>query len=98
MNKIVALGEKYAIYIVGGIIAYLAIRGPAKAGEDAGRAAVGVVSGVVKGAAGALTGAYEALPESVKPSSDGNIIYRTINKAVPGKNATLGTWLFDIKH
>ncbi len=98
MIKLQALAEKYAFYILGGAALYIMVRGASGAGQDVGKAAVGVVIGVVEGAAGAINGAYNALPETVKPSSGKNVIYQGVNKVVPGKNQTLGTWIYDLTH
>lgn len=61
----------------------------------------GVVGGVVDAATGAVVGAYTAIPDAVKPSSDQNIIYRSVNgviQVLPGSSddETLGTWIYGI--
>lgn len=62
----------------------------------------GIITGVVSGASGVIAGAYEAVPESVKPSSENNIIYKGlggIGATISGdKNWTLGGWIYDITH
>lgn len=62
----------------------------------------GIVSGAFDATAGLLQGSYNALPETLQPHSENNIIYSTISKAgasVSGdKNWTLGGWLYDITH
>lgn len=70
------------------------------AGGTARSVTKGVVGGVLEGVGGALQGAYEALPDPVKPSSDKNVVYQGVNKIgekISGnKNWTLGGWLYDV--
>lgn len=51
---------------------------------------------------GTIGGAYEALPDAVKPSSRDNVIYQGINgigASVTGdKDFSLGGWIYDITH
>lgn len=59
----------------------------------------GVVGGVLEGVGGALEGAYEALPEPVKPSSPENVVSKAFNaqwEFWTGDN--FGGWLYDITH
>ncbi len=89
--------EQYALIALGVLAAYTAVRGIKGTAADI---AGGIVGGAIDAVGGAVSGAYDALPPLVKPSSDQNIIYQTVNKAVPGnaQGATLGTWLYDITH
>lgn len=64
--------------------------------------AAGVVGGVIDAGTGLISGAYEALPDPVKPSSSNNIINQGVEKigaALTGDpNFTLGGWIYDKTH
>lgn len=62
----------------------------------------GVLGGAFEGAAGVLQGAYNAIPEPVKPSSENNVIYQGVNKigsTITGNTGfDLGEWIYDATH
>lgn len=96
--------EKLALYgvLIGGGLAllYVAQRGIGGTARDV---TAGILGGVFDAAGGVITGAYEAIPQPIKPSSDKNIVYQGANKivqALPGSSndETLGTWLYSITH
>lgn len=96
--------EKFAMWglLIGGGLALLYITRNGVEGT-ARDLTSGLVKGVVGAASGVLQGAYNALPEGAKPTSDKNVIYSGANAVVrtlPGasNDETLGTWLYNITH
>lgn len=85
----------HTILIVGaaGVAAYIAARGIKGSAAGVGGALVNAVSGLV-------SGAYDAIPDAIKPSSDQNIFFKASN--VPGQVISgdpawsIGGWLHDI--
>lgn len=43
-----------------------------------------------------LSAGADVLTHELNPASDQNLAYRAVNSVVPGENATLGTWLYDL--
>lgn len=90
----------WAVAIVGGLVLFniynKGIRGAVSG------AVSGIVGGAFDAAAGVVDGAYTALPEAIKPSSQNNIINRQVDKAVRALTGddtqTLGGWIYDITH
>lgn len=96
-----ALNTIPTVYLLAGGAALLAVlyvsaRGAGNVGRSVGGGAVDLVTGIV-------SGAVEALPEPIRPTSDQNVIYRGVNAvggAVSGEGSgwTLGGWIYDITH
>jgi hypothetical protein len=90
----------WAVAILGGLLVLKIAQSGIKG------AAAGIVGGVIEGAfdatAGILQGAYNAVPEAVKPSSEKNIIYRAVNgvgSTISGNQSfDLGGWIYDATH
>lgn len=70
--------------------------------KGVGGAVVGTIGGIVTGTGEVIADGYSALPNAIKPSSDQNIIYKSVNKIGAGvtgdSSFTLGGWLYDITH
>lgn len=87
----------HTILIVGaaGVAAYIAAKGVKGSAAGVGGALVNAVTGLVGGA-------YDAIPDAIKPTSSENVFFKASN--VPGQiisgnsDWTAGGWLHDILH
>jgi hypothetical protein len=90
----------YGVAILGGLFVFKILTSSVK------DATAGVVGGIIEGAfdatAGVLQGAYNALPEPVKPSSPNNVVYQGVNKVgevfTGDAQFDLGVWIYDKTH
>lgn len=78
------------------LVGYLVLRNSKAIGSTIGGGAVDLVGGVLSGIDGAL-------PEPIRPSSDKNVVYGSVNAVggvVTGQGSafTFGGWLYDITH
>lgn len=95
--------QKYALYAGAAVAVILIIKISTSSAKDVAKSiAGGIVGGTIDAVQGAIVGSYEALPDAIKPSSDGNIINQGVNKAVQvltgDDKQTLGGWIYDITH
>lgn len=97
------LTKENALLAAGGVVAVLLLYKLTTRGVQGTMADLtgGIITGAVDAVSGVVGGAYSALPEPIKPSSDKNIIYRgasSLVQALPGsaKDETLGTWIYGL--
>lgn len=81
--------------LVLGALLWFTLKGAKGAGRSLGGGAVDFVGGL-------LSGANDALPEEIRPTSDQNLAYRSVN-AVGGtltgqSDFSLGSWVYDFTH
>lgn len=95
-----------ALIGAGLFIVYVLVRGAKGTTNDITTglfgAAEGIVTGTIQGTADLLNGAYNAIPEPIKPTNPNNVIYGSVNAAgsvlTGDKDFTLGGWIYDVTH